>query len=319
MSHLSLEVVVWCIVFLTSLAAADLVSFYVLKDRKGTSVTLIWWGLALTLLGIVVAAPIDSPYLRLAAFLIAGAKIQNASDVAFKRITRPLRANSFFNFLKWTNSPPDTVIAKSSEGMAANRQLGLQRIKIGLFQLIPGIALVYLNQKFSFQEISFALYFGYVGIAILLLPSGFFRLAIGIYMLASGHYTKPMFDNPMASISIHEFWSKRWNMMYMRSAFRTVFRPMLKQGFSPFAATMTVFICSGITHELLIFVVRGSFDGYNGAFFLLQGLAVNLEKRFWPAYSLQPRALRRAITWLWFAVTGPLFVKAFAEMFSDIL
>lgn len=318
MNLISSEGIIWLSVYLMSLAAADIVSFYFFKSRKGKAVTLAWWAVTLAIFAVVLASPFEDQYLRLFTFLIAASKIQNTSDVAFKKVATPLRSDSLFEFLQWSASPPDTVIAQSSPESNLNRNLGKQRLKVGALQLLPGIALFILNFILSFKEISFFLFYAYVGAIILLLPSGFFRVVMGLYMVATGNYVKPMFNNPLASASIHDFWSKRWNLMYMRSALRTVFRPLIKKGYRPQIATMAVFICSGISHEVLIYAIRGYFDGYNGSFFVLQGLAVCLERQIWPKYSRVNKHIRRIVTMLWFGLTGPMFVKAFAEMFTEI-
>src|SRR5690606_33196233 len=117
-------------------------------------------------------------------------------------------------------------------------------------------------------EINQLVFWVYVTAITFLLPIGTFSLIIGIYMRLTGNFVEPMFKNPLAARTIAEFWSRRWNLMFSRSSFRTVFKPLIRKGYSPIVATMAVFIASAIAHELLLFVISGAFDGYNGSFFL---------------------------------------------------
>jgi alginate O-acetyltransferase complex protein AlgI len=90
----------------------------------------------------------------------------------------------------------------------------------------------------------------------------------------------PLMDWPVRSTSVSEFWGRRWNRAFRDLTDRCVFRPMTARlGLG--AATLLVFLISGLVHELAITLPAGS--GYGGPtlYFLIQGAGLQLERTAW--------------------------------------
>jgi len=150
--------------------------------------------------------------------------------------------------------------------------------------------------------------------------SGLADLLTGTGMLTGIDIEEP-FDNPWISRSPSDFWGRRWNRFVNNFTRRQVFWPMggLRR---PIRATLTVFICSGIAHEYVVFCCRpglSPYFGYTLAFFTLHGLTVlvqpqiNLWTRTWHRKASTQRAARLPLPlaismhtlWMW--ATSPLF------------
>lgn len=144
---------------------------------------------------------------------------------------------------------------------------------------------------------------GMVGL-ILLLHFGLFHL-LALAWRRAGVPVTPLMRAPLLSHSLAEFWGKRWNTAFHRLAARFLFRPLHRVvGVS--AATMLVFLVSGLIHDFAISIpARGGY-GLPTLYFLLQGAGVLFERT-----NLARRCgLNRGVRgWLFtmFITTGPVF------------
>lgn len=119
---------------------------------------------------------------------------------------------------------------------------------------------------------------GWIGLFgfIFLLHFGSFHL-IALFWQANGIDAKPIMSNPAASVTLSEFWGKRWNLGFRQLAHEFIFRPLLRRTNAVFAGLM-VFVTSGLVHDVVIsFPARGGY-GMPTAYFLLQGLGVIFER-----------------------------------------
>ena len=116
---------------------------------------------------------------------------------------------------------------------------------------------------------------GMVGI-IFLLHFGLFDL-LSCMWRSVGIETRPLMNWPLLSVSISEFWGKRWNRAFRDLTHRFLFRPLTSR-FGPRVALGLGFVFSGLVHELVITVPAGG--GYGGPtlFFLIQGAALFVER-----------------------------------------
>lgn len=114
---------------------------------------------------------------------------------------------------------------------------------------------------------------GWVGMAglITIFHFGFFHLAALAWRWA-GVRVEPLMRNPLAAVTLGEFWGSRWNRGFSDVARRRVFRPLAPMIGLP-AATMAVFLFSGVVHELAITVPSRGAYGQPTAYFLFQGAA----------------------------------------------
>jgi hypothetical protein len=110
-----------------------------------------------------------------------------------------------------------------------------------------------------------------------------FILHFGLFHLLSlawrriGIYATPLMQNPIAAISLAEFWGTRWNTAFNELAFSFTFRP-LRRLTTPAVATLLVFGLSGLIHDLLISLPAGGGYGLPTLYFLIQGLGVIAER-----------------------------------------
>ena len=120
---------------------------------------------------------------------------------------------------------------------------------------------------------------GWVGMSgiILLLHFGFFQL-LALAWRCVGVPVKPLMQAPLLATSVGDFWGKRWNTGFHALVHELVFRPVLRRTTLPIAV-LTVFLVSGLVHELVITLpARGGY-GLPTLYFLLQGFGLLLEHR----------------------------------------
>ncbi len=111
---------------------------------------------------------------------------------------------------------------------------------------------------------------------IFLLHFGSFHL-IALFWQACGVMALPIMSKPIQSKTLSEFWGKRWNLGFRQLAYELIFRPLHKR-MGAAAASLLVFLVSGLIHDLVISLpARGGY-GLPTAYFVLQGLGVTLER-----------------------------------------
>jgi Membrane bound O-acyl transferase family len=119
---------------------------------------------------------------------------------------------------------------------------------------------------------------GWVGLLglVLLLHFGSFEI-VALGWQALGVRAEPIMQAPAFSHSLSEFWGKRWNLGFRQLSYEFVFRP-LHALVGVWAATLLVFLVSGLIHESVISVpARGGY-GLPTGYFILQGLGVLIER-----------------------------------------
>jgi hypothetical protein len=122
------------------------------------------------------------------------------------------------------------------------------------------------------------------------------------FRLARWHVS-PLFNQPLLSHSLHDFWSHRWNIAFVEMDTLLFFKPFRKWwGLS--GALIGVFIVSGFLHELAISYPVGAGWGGPMAYFILHGLLVAWERKGLKIEKQWPLWGRRL--WVWFWVLAPL-------------
>lgn len=150
---------------------------------------------------------------------------------------------------------------------------------MALLKTLLGIFLFFVVPRFLPN--SHLLVVGWVGMMglIFLLHFGGFEL-LSLFWKAKGIRAEPLMEAPVFSCSLSEFWGKRWNRGFRELGHRFIFqplRPFLGVGLAGFS----VFLVSGLVHDLVISVpARGGY-GLPTAYFVFQGLGVALERSKW--------------------------------------
>lgn len=116
---------------------------------------------------------------------------------------------------------------------------------------------------------------GMVGI-VMMLHFGAFHLLSCAWRRA-GVDARPLMNRPLHSVSLSEFWGRRWNTAFRDLTHRFLFRPLTSR-FGPRGAVLAGFVFSGVVHDVVISGPAGG--GYGGPtlFFTLQGLAMLAER-----------------------------------------
>ena len=115
---------------------------------------------------------------------------------------------------------------------------------------------------------------GMVGV-IFLLHFGSFHL-LSLAWRAAGVNAAPLMRKPLRSVSLTEFWGRRWNTAFHELVHRFTFRPLARR-VGATGATLLGFFLSGLAHECVISLpARGGY-GLPTGYFVLQGLAVATE------------------------------------------
>jgi len=93
---------------------------------------------------------------------------------------------------------------------------------------------------------------------------------------STGVCAPPIMCWPILSMSVAEFWGRRWNLAFRDLAHQFVFRrlsPRVGASLALFAG----FVISGLIHDLVITVPAGGGWGGPTVYFMIQGAAVLLE------------------------------------------
>ena len=120
---------------------------------------------------------------------------------------------------------------------------------------------------------------------VLLLPALSLILHFGIFDVLAGVWrragvdARPLFRTPLASRSLSDFWSRRWNLAFSEMMTLAISRPLTGL-VGRNAATVIAFVASGLLHELAISVPVLAGFGLPLCYFLLHGGLVMVEGAF---------------------------------------
>lgn len=112
----------------------------------------------------------------------------------------------------------------------------------------------------------------------------------------------PLFDDPLASRSVAEFWSVRWNRPFVGMNRLFVTRPLAAR-FGAGVAAAVAFLVSGVLHELAISYTAGGGWGTPMLYFVVQAVLYTAEKTVLPDPTDRPVLGR---LWTYAAVLAPL-------------
>jgi alginate O-acetyltransferase complex protein AlgI len=120
---------------------------------------------------------------------------------------------------------------------------------------------------------------GWLGIACLLT---IFHLGLSDCLTevtqAIGWSVKPLFESPLRSTSLSDFWSRRWNRPFVELN-RVFFMPALVRRLGIKGAIFVIFLISGFLHELAISYPAGAGWGMPLGYFAFQGVMVLAERK----------------------------------------
>jgi Membrane bound O-acyl transferase family len=146
--------------------------------------------------------------------------------------------------------------------------IGIANLSFGLLLILAAITSVepfpVVGSWMGMAGIVFVIHFGLV------------RL-ISFAWRHAGVNAQPIMNAPILSISLSDFWGKRWNLAFRDLAHTFVFRPLVgRLGIT--GATLAVFLTSGIIHDVVISTPARGGLGLPTLYFLIQGCAILFER-----------------------------------------
>ena len=152
----------------------------------------------------------------------------------------------------------------------------LRRLATVTLASLPGALLFAACYRVDWRAVPFAVEHSAKVLAffLLLVPAG--AAGAAIWRLLGGRTREPM-DNPFASTTPADFW-RRYNRPAQQFFLEDVFKP-LGGTRRPALGTLATFAVSGLIHEGLFVLTLRKVQGYQVAFFLIQGVAVILSAR----------------------------------------
>jgi hypothetical protein len=115
----------------------------------------------------------------------------------------------------------------------------------------------------------------------LIVHFGLFNMVTGIWR-ALGIDVQPLFRAPLASRTLAEFWSRRWNIGFSEMTSLAVYHP-LRRKTTPVFAVMISFAFSGLLHEIAISLPVKTGFGLPLLYFLIQGASMLAQRRVGPS------------------------------------
>jgi len=113
-----------------------------------------------------------------------------------------------------------------------------------------------------------------------------------------------LFDRPLRSQGIGDFWSSRWNLPFVEMNRLFITRP-LGARFGIGVSALTAFLVSGFLHEMAISYAAGAGWGTPFVYFIVQAVAYYAEQRFFPEEEDDGFSVSRSL-WTWAVVLLPL-------------
>lgn len=124
---------------------------------------------------------------------------------------------------------------------------------------------------------------------------------------ALGFETPPLHTWPLASLTVTEFWGKRWARPVSQWLRANCFLPLARRG-HPALGLLLAFVVSAFGHAYPVLVALGpTMTAMMFGYFLIQGIVVVAEARL--GVAKWPRTLQRCWTILLMVTTSPLFVE----------
>jgi hypothetical protein len=176
-------------------------------------------------------------------------------------------------FLAWPGLDAEAFLSPARISTAVRPQV--REWSLAILKTSLGAVLFWGAARCVFHYSPFlAAWTGMVGVG-LMLHFGVLHLLSCLWR-TRGVNARRLMNNPLGATSVSDYWGKRWNTAFRDLAHRFIFRPVSKR-FGTTAALWSVFLFSGLVHDLVISVPAGGGYGLPTVFFLIQALAVEIE------------------------------------------
>lgn len=183
-------------------------------------------------------------------------------------------------------------------------------IRSGMLRIVPGLLIINLAPYIlpGTGSYAFVLHLLYLVSLSLILHFGLLNISTG-FLRSKGVNITSLFKDPIRSGSLHEFWSRRWNLAFVELTTIAVLRPV-RSKYGASIAFWTAYVFSGLLHEMAISLpVRTGF-GKPFLYFIIQAILIlTIDKYF---LRIRNAFLRTALLLLClFAPVFLLFHEAF--------
>jgi hypothetical protein len=222
--------------------------------------------------------PARAPLLRFLAALNATALAVKLYDlhVSAGRGPRPTLAT----FLAFLPNVGSVVLRKLDDEPCPPRRANLRHFALGMVGLAAGGAVMVGLFRLDWDGVPFAVEHCAKVLAFYLALIPGTAAAAALWRLGGGR-TREFMDAPYLARTPADFW-RRYNRPAQQFLYENVFKPAGGLRW-PILATLVTFAVSALVHEYVFGIVIGTVQGYQTAFFMLQGCAVAATVRVRPA------------------------------------
>ena len=218
--------------------------------------------------------PPDRRFARLLAAILAVAEAGKLFDLLLgaDRGDRP-RFRSTFAFLI---NPASMVRRKLDLEPRPTRREDWRRLASMSLATVPGVVLFLVCYLLDWRAVPFAVEHSAKALLLfaIIVPGG--SAGAALWRLLGGQARDPM-NNPFAASTPADFW-RRWNRPAQQFFLEDVYKP-LGGPRQPIRATLATFLVSGLLHEYLFDIAASRVQGYQIAYFLIQGVGVMATMR----------------------------------------
>jgi hypothetical protein len=174
----------------------------------------------------------------------------------------------------WPGLDADAFLSRPNRAVV--HRAGITEWLSGAGNLLVGVLLFFgIVPRMAGSHLLIAGWLGFASI-LLILHFGSFHL-LSCAWRTIGIQAAPLMNNPLWSQSVSEFWGRRWNTAFRDLTHKHLFRPLAKWAGARWALVIG-FLFSGLVHDLVISVpAKGGYGGPT-LFFLIQALAMLIER-----------------------------------------
>jgi hypothetical protein len=303
----------WPFLLVAVILSAPVALYALLRLHAGSLWLLV---LCAASLAVPLLVPADLPMLRFLVGIGALVNVAKAVECLRGRAHDPAMLRPFWRFLFWHSIPPDSTWPVDDAAATNARRAGRRRLLRGAAKLPFVVGLLVLAETMARAGMNewlvlFAtLWFTYGWMSALA------DLVTGLAM-QTGIDVVEVFNAPPLARSPIDFWSRRWNLLFVHWARRNLFLPFGGRR-RPELALVAVFGVSAVAHEYLVGISLGRMQGYMTAFFLLHGVATLLSAyvaRLRRGRPLMPAPAAVILHVAWLTLTAPLFLGPVMEIF----
>ena len=232
--------------------------------------------------------------------------LAKTAELVTRRASPGVSLDTWQGFAAWATMLPEGKWPRSAdERSRCRRQAGTAAMRLAVKVLVFG-ALLALNEWLPVDRVR-PVQLAWMSVTLYVFMSGVCD-AFATIGFSMGLDVAPMFNSPLIARNPRDFWGRRWNLWFTRTAHRLIFQTTGGPA-HPVRAGMMVFLASGMLHEVIATVGNLRVDGRMTMFFMVHGastMAFTKLAQRWPAPL--PRSLAVALHFSWFMVTAPLFL-----------